>query len=129
MKISPQQYAQVLVESVKEDNVSNVVKAFWYKLQKNGQYKDLPKIISALDKEYAKLNDKILAQVYSEKTLDSNQLETIKSKLKSQYIKDVIVNNIVNPDQSAGIIVKVDGFEIDLSLKSKINQLKQILQS
>jgi F0F1-type ATP synthase delta subunit len=127
MKITPKQYAQVLVESIKEDNVSDIAKAFWYKLQKNGQHKDLGKIIAALDQEYAKLNNKILAQVYSEKALDDEQLEKIGSKLKSQYKKEVIVNNIVNPRQSAGLIVKVDGTEINLSLENKITRLKSAL--
>lgn len=129
MKVSPQQYAQVLVESIKEDNISNVVKAFWYKLQKNGQHKDLPKILSALDQENAKLNNKILAQVYSEKALSSDQLDEIKNKLKSQYQEEVIVKNIVDQDQGAGLIVKVNGTEINLSLENKINRLKQALNN
>lgn len=127
MKISPQQYAQVLVESIKDGNVKTIAKNFWLKLQKNGQHKDLSKILDALDQEYARLNGKVLAEVYSEKELTADQLKLTERKLKKQFDKEAIIKNIVNEKQTAGIIVKVNEEEIDLSLGNKMSRLKQIL--
>lgn len=129
MKISPQQYAQMLAESVSEENLKNLSKAFWHKLQKNGQYKDLSKIIDALDQEHAKLSGKIFALVYSGTALSGKDIRLIEDKLKKQFQKEITVKNIVDKNQSAGIIVRVDGTEIDLCLENKIKGLKNALNS
>lgn len=130
MKISPQQYAQVLVESVKENNISDIAKTFWHKLQKNDQYKDLSKVIIALDKEYAKLNNKVLVQVYSEKELDSEQLNSLEQKIAKKYSLQgkIIIRNIIKKNIT-GIIVKIDDTEIHLCLEDKINRLKSALNA
>jgi len=141
MKITPQQYAQVLIASMKDGNVSDVAKSFWRKLQKNGQYKDLSKIMNTLDKEYAKANDKVLAEIYSEKELSNEQIKSLEQKIAKEYSSNdskkfktdsshpaasnnkIIIRNIIKKDIT-GIIIKVNGTEINLSLESKVNRLK-----
>jgi len=129
MKITPEQYAKVLIAGMEQGNIKDIAKNFWYKLQRNNQHKDLSKILECLDSEYAKQNNKILVKVYSEKKLDGSQIEEIKDKLTKQFKKDLILKNIITPNRTAGIIVKVDDMEIDLSLENKINQLKQVLNN
>lgn len=129
MKIKPQQYAQVLIAGLKEDDISLIAKSFWFKLQRNNQYKDMPKILECLDSEYAKQNNKILVKVYSSKALDKNQIKEIEDKLTKQFKKELILKNIITPNQTAGIVVKVDDTEIDLSLSGKINKFKNAINN
>lgn len=130
MKIRPEIYAQALIAGAKEKaDTKAIVKAFWLKLQKNNQYKDLGKILDALDQEFAKLSGKVLAEVYSEKKLAKEKLKLIEAKLKKQLGKEAIIKNIVSDNHGAGIVIKVDGTEFNLSLTEKINRLKNTLNN
>jgi len=129
MKIKPQQYAQVLIAGLKDGNAKDIAEKFWNKLQRNNQYKDLSKILECLDSEYAKQNNKILVQVYSSKALDEVGIKEIREKLTKELGKELILNNEIVPNQTAGIIVKIDDTEIDLSLKGKVNKFKQALNN
>jgi F-type H+-transporting ATPase subunit delta len=129
MKIKPQQYAQILIAGLTEDNIKDIAKSFWYKLQRNNQYKDLPKILESIDLEFAKQNNKVLVQVSSEKELTEEQIKEIKEKLTKKFGKELVFKNTVAPNQTAGIIVKADDTEIDLSLEDKVNQLKNALNN
>jgi F0F1-type ATP synthase delta subunit len=128
MKIKPNIYAQVLIESTDESNLKMVANNFWHKLQKNGQYKDLPKIIDALDLEYAKSKDMLLAKVYSEENLLGDQLKSIEEKLEKDFKKKVILKNILK-EKLSGIVIKIDDCEINMSLEGKINKLKTVLNN
>lgn len=127
MKIKPQIYAKILISGLDGGNIKDMAKNFWYKLQRNNQYKDLPKIIECLDLEYARQNNKVLVKVYSEKLLNQEQIAEIEKKLVKKLGKELIFQNIVIPNQTAGIVVKIDDTEIDLSLGQKVNQLKNAL--
>ncbi len=129
MKISPQQYAQILISGLEDGDAKDIAEKFWHKLQRNNQYKDLPKILLCLDSEYAKQNGKILVQVCSSKVLDENQIKEIREKLTKKLGKELILNNVIVPNQTAGIVVKIDDTEIDLSLKNKVNRLKNGLNN
>ncbi|MFA4995994.1 MAG: F0F1 ATP synthase subunit delta [Patescibacteria group bacterium] len=129
MKITPEQYAKVLIAGMEQGNIKDIAKNFWYKLQRNNQHKDLSKILECLDSEYAKQNNKILVKVYSSKALDKDQTKEIEDKLTKQFKKELILKNIITPSQTAGIIVKADDIEIDLSLENKVNRLKNALNN
>lgn len=128
MKLKPQIYAQTLIASLKDQpDTKKVSKNLWYSLQKNKQYRDLPKILSSLDEEFAKENNLILAKIYSEKELDEKELSEIKAKVEKKIEKNILLKNIVK-NNWAGITVEVDGKILDLSLKGKIEKLKQVIQ-
>jgi ATP synthase F1 delta subunit len=128
MKISTKNYAAGLIESLNEKaDLKVAAKRFWQILQKNKQYKELPKILVELDVEYAKRNNLVLAYIYSEKALAEQELENLRQKLKQKTGQDSIVKNIVNPNLKAGILVKVDSREIDLSVEGKLTRLKKVL--
>lgn len=128
MKISTKNYAAGLIESLdKKADPKVVAKKFWQILQKNKQYKELPKILAELDVEYAKRNNLVLAYVYSEKALEEQELEDLRKRLKEKIGKDSIVKNIIDPSLEAGIIVKIDDQEIDLSVEGKVTRLKKKL--
>lgn len=129
MKIKPQQYAQMLVESITEkSDLKKVAASLWYSLQKNKQYRDLPKILELIDEEFAKKNNLTLAKVYSEEKLSEAELNEIQKSLevKNPNIRYSIFN-IQKKNMVGGITVKVEDKIIDLSTINKINRLKQQL--
>lgn len=127
MKIKSAVYAKTLIESAESDNLKQVAAGFWKTLQKNKQYKDLPKILDSIDQEAAKNENKILAKIYSKNEIDSQDKLILSEKLEKKLKQQVILKNIVNKNIT-GIVVKVDDKIIDLSVEGKLDRLKQILQ-
>lgn len=139
MKIKPQIYAQLLVESLKNKaDFAAIAENLWHILQKNKQYRDLPKILELIDQEYARQENSVLAKVYSEKALSAEEIEEIKNKLKkysssprearverfsTSSNNKVVIKNIINKNYG-GITLKVDDKIIDLSVIGKIEKLK-----
>lgn len=126
MKLSPSIYAKTLIGSAKTDNLKTIARKFWYKLQKNKQYKDLPKILDQIDFENAKAENKILAKIYSKIELSETEKQTISDNLKKKFQKEIILKNISNKNIT-GVIVKVDDRIIDMSLEGKLEKLKRKL--
>ncbi len=130
MKIASKNYAKLLVEAAESgQSLKSIAKRFWYALQKNKQYRNLAEILEAVDQEYAKKNGLVLTYTYSGTELPENQLRDIKARLKERFNKDVLVKNIIKNNITAGVVVKVDDKEIDLSLDGKIKRLKVKLLS
>lgn len=128
MKISPKNYAAGLIESLDEKADAKVLaKKFWQILQKNKQYKDLPKILAELDVEYAKRKDMVLAHVYSEKELKEQEIKDISKKIKEKYQKETLIRNVIDANLKAGVVVKIDDKEIDLSVEGRVTRLKKSL--
>ena len=144
MKIKPQIYAQLLVEGLNSDSdIAKIAENLWHTLQKNKQYRDLPKILELIDQEYAKQNNLTLAKVYSEKELAEGEIEEIKTKLinyssspretrvekfSTSSNHKYMIKNIIDQN-SGGIIVKIDDRSIDLSTTGKIEKLKSQLSN
>lgn len=126
MKISPKNYAQALIQSVKTGKPKQIAPLFWHKLQKNGQYKDLKQILELLDLESARNQGKTLVKIYSEKALSPAEISQIEARLTSLLKKEIITKQIIKKNLT-GIIVKADDIEINLSLEGKIDKLQQIL--
>jgi len=125
MKIKPKIYAELLLESIKEKADKKKVAAnLWHMLQKNKQYRDLPKILDILEIESAKAEGKILAKVYSEKILTADEEKEIIGQLKHKFNKDIVIKNILKTS-TTGVIIKVEDMIIDLSLENKISRLKK----
>lgn len=126
MKISPKIYAKALVESAGRDN-KNIAARFWASLQKNKQYKDLPKILDLMDEVAAERDGKILAKIYGKNELSEPEKKTISEKLEIKFEKQVILK--FYPANVTGIVIKVDDTIVDLSVENKINRLKKVLIS
>ncbi len=136
MKLKPQIYANLLIESLDgKVDTKKVAAGFWRLLQKNNQYKDLAKVLNELEIEYAKKEGKILAKVYSEKALTEIEIADIKQKLSLRGVglatrqsNNIMISNIIKKNWG-GVTVEVDDKIIDLSSKGKIEKLKQSLSS
>ncbi|MFA6963326.1 MAG: F0F1 ATP synthase subunit delta [Patescibacteria group bacterium] len=127
MKIKPQIYAKILIESAKADNLKVIAKNFWHMLQKNKQYKDLGRILEELEIESARSEGKTIAKVYSEKPLDENEILDITQKLSAKNPNTKYVIRNTAKSGTTGIIVKVEDKIIDLSAEGKIIKLREKL--
>lgn len=148
MKIKPTIYAEALIESATGGNLKEIAARFWNLLQKNKQYKDMPKILELIEEESAKKNGQVLAKVYSEKELTDAEKKEICEKLNCHYSSSpavgrveksnvssrprsnnsIVIKNIIKPN-NGGITVKIDDKLIDLSTDGKIEGLKRKLSS
>lgn len=131
MKVKPEIYANVLISALsdKSTDPKKIAANFWYTLQRNNQGKDLKQIFAKMDEEYAKKQNKTLAKIYSAAPLSEAELAEIKTKLEKEFKSDFLLQNIIKKSEIAGIVVKVNEKEIDLSLGGKMNRLKQLLKS
>jgi F0F1-type ATP synthase delta subunit len=124
MKLSPKTYAQILIAKAGDDKHALASK-FWFSLQKNNQYKDLPKVVAELDKEYARENNSVFVEIVSENKLSDGEISQIESKLVQLLDKKIISKNIVKENFGPGIVVKTDEMEIDVSALGKVEGLKR----
>ena len=134
MKLTPKQYAKILINMAGGSDAA-VVQKFWFSLQKNNQYKDLPKIVAELDKEYARENNSVFAEIVSENKLTDTEIQEIEKKILSilnnqptadrPKVEKIISKNIVKENFGPGIIVKTDEMEIDVSTLGKVESLKR----
>jgi len=127
MKISPRIYAKSLVETAGKDN-EKVARRFWHILQKNKQYRDLPKVLDAIDEEYAKLNGLGVAQVFSSAALALDEQAEITKRLETKFGYKVFLKQTIKPNLT-GLMVKLNNQIIDMTLENKTEKLKNILIS
>ena len=128
MKIKLVDYADTLIDVLDEKtDLSSVAKNFWKILQRNGQIKELPKVLELLDEAYAKRNNMSVAYVTSNEALSEETREMIIKNIESKSKNKVLLKEKVNPDLLAGIIVRFSGEEYNFSVQNQIFKLKQHL--
>lgn len=128
MKLSAKTYAKILISNSHGDKKA-LAKKFWFSLQRNKQYRDLPKIVNELDHEYARENNSIYAEIISENKLSNEEIKTIEEKLAKTIGKKIISKNIAKANFGPGIVVKTEEATIDISTLGKIENLKRALSN
>jgi len=128
MKIKPKIYAELLLESIgSKADMKKVAANFWHLLQKNKQYRELPKILAELELLYAEKSGTKVAYVQSGQTLSDKELDDVKSRLEKSSGKKIIVK--FEQRDITGITAKIDGKVIDLSVEDKILRLRKKLSA
>lgn len=126
MKISPKIYAKTLVETESNSDLKKISRNFWHILQKNKQYKDLPKILDLIDSEAAQKENKKLVKIYSKNALSQTDLDSVREKLEKKLNSVIILKNICGKNIT-GIIAKMDDQYIDLTLEDKVKRIKKVI--
>lgn len=69
--------------------------------------------------------------VISARELTASGLEEVKSKVKQFYphARQIIINQRVDASQVGGVRLELPGKQLDLSIKGKLNKLKQLTAS
>ncbi|MFQ5863714.1 MAG: ATP synthase F1 subunit delta [bacterium] len=112
------------IEALFQDRVSNVFFNFLLVLLK----KNRQSIFSIIAKQFELIFDRYLKKVRASAItavpLDECSLLRLKQTLSKRLDANVQIQNSIDPNIIAGIIIKVDGQVIDGSLKSQLNRLK-----
>ena len=76
-----------------------------------------------------KLKTQILVEVISAVKLDENLMDKIKKSIDEKTKLDVRLKNVIDKNIIGGLLIKIGDRIIDLSVKSKINDLRTRLHS
>jgi F-type H+-transporting ATPase subunit delta len=97
-------------------------------LARNRRLGKLGAIIRAFNLLAASHRGEITAEVTSARPLAGDQVEALKSNLRSSYGSDIAVDLQVDPDILGGLVVKVGSQMIDGSIRTKLNTLAQAMK-
>lgn len=108
--------------------VSGIVANFLRLTAKNRRLSALPQMISAFTSLAATHRGEASADVTSAHPLSDTQKRELAATLKGVAGKDVSLNVSVDPTLLGGLIVKIGSRQIDTSLRTKLNSLKNNLK-
>ena len=133
MKISAQQYAQSLYDSVagkSDKDVLVVLKSFVEVLGNNRELNRAPEIIVAFTELWNKANGELSAQLISARELGPTAKETVTDYLKAKTgAKKVILDEEIDKKLIGGFVLRYDSKVIDASLKTSLEDLKNKISS
>ena len=133
MKISAQQYAQALFDSValkSDKEVKVVLKSFVEILGRNRELNRAPEIIIAFTELWNKANGELSAQLVSARELGPTAKETVTDYLKEKTgAKKVILEEEIDKKLIGGFVLRYDSKVVDASLKTSLEDLKNKISS
>lgn len=133
MKVTPQQYAQLILEmteNLDENQAGAILAKIAKKIRNNQDMKKVKAIVTELDRQYKVKEGIVDGQVISARALNSEQVAAIKTVLAKKFATDsakVIVNNVVDESLKGGLIIQVGDEVWDGSIRAKLTKLKSSL--
>jgi F-type H+-transporting ATPase subunit delta len=118
-----QQKSDIFIDVCK-DNISDKCINFLKFIFSNSRIYLLPSICQQFITQRMELNNQKRIKVISVLKLKAKQLKTIVKKIEARLKCSLIAENIVDKDILGGIIIESQDVVIDLSLRTKILQLK-----
>jgi F-type H+-transporting ATPase subunit delta len=118
---------QQIVEDLLGGKASPVTSALVSMVVGTGRARDLPQIIRQLVERSAAEANKEVAEVRTAVQLSAGQRERLAQALSSATGKQVSLKVVVDPSVLGGIVAQVGDTVIDGSVRSRLDQLKQVL--
>ena len=97
-------------------------------LAKNRRLGQLPGVIRAFNTLSARHRGELTAEIVSAHTLDDDQVEALKQKLRTRMGRDINVDLRVDPAILGGLVVKIESQMTDGSIRTKLNNLAQAMK-
>jgi F-type H+-transporting ATPase subunit delta len=97
-------------------------------LAKNRRLAQLPAVIRAFNLLSARHRGEITAEVTSAHPLDAGQVDAIRQNLRTRMGRDIAVDLAVDPSILGGLVVKIGSQMIDGSIRTKLNNLAQVMK-
>ena len=97
-------------------------------LAKNRRLAQLGNVIRAFNLLAARHRGEINAEVTSAHRLDEGQVDAIRKNLRTRYGTDIAVDLNVDPAILGGLVVKIGSRMIDGSIRTKLNNLAQVMK-
>ena len=131
MQIKPKQYAQSLYESIdgagdKEAKV--IIDNFAQTMIRNNHGSKLEKVLRHFSTIWNKNRNIIEAKIISANVLSAKTEAEIKKYIDSKTKgSEVRVERIIDKNIIGGFVLRLDDIVFDLSLKTKVNEIKKII--
>jgi F-type H+-transporting ATPase subunit delta len=132
MKINSKQYAVALLESLEEnkDNEKEVAKKFAAALISAGQVSRWPEIMEIFEKIWNKKNNIVKADIFSANSLSAETINVLKEMIKEKSSGiEIKIEQKVDKSLLGGVVLHYGDKVLDLSLKNKIEKLKEELNN
>ncbi|MDH7462039.1 ATP synthase F1 subunit delta [Chitinophagaceae bacterium 26-R-25] len=115
-----------ILEAVTNGKVSEMTTRFNTLLVQKGRENELSDIILAFIKEYKQYKGiKVLKLTTAVPVSDSIKKELVEKIQTQTPIKNIELQEIVNPDVIGGFVLQLDDMEIDTSIRSQFNKIKK----
>ncbi len=112
----------------RELNLSLIFKNFLCVLADNGRLHLLKSICDAYQKIYLKEKDIIEVEVETAISLTDAQVQTLTKGLTKKLKKEIILHQKLNEQILGGLILRYQSFEIDDSIKGKIQAVEKMMK-
>jgi F-type H+-transporting ATPase subunit delta len=109
-------------------SVDPITAKFLGVLADNGRLGELRTVIKAVRKLAADARGETTAEVTSAHPLNDDQVVRLKSNLKTRIGRDVTVDAKVDPELLGGLVVRLGSQMIDASIRTKLNNLAQVMK-
>lgn len=118
-----------IVKQLFEGKTSDILYQFMVLLIKKGREADLHEIVEEFLVQYNTLKGVTPVRLITAVKMDSGEVQTIISSLKAkELLKEIELHEEVDPELVGGFVLKYGDKMIDQSVKSKLNQLYNIVQ-
>jgi len=97
-------------------------------LAENGRLGELKTVIKTVRKLAANARGETTAEVSSAHPLSDEQVARLKSNLKARLGRDVAIEAKVDPELLGGLVVRLGSQMIDASIRTKLNNLAQVMK-
>src|SRR4051794_13909858 len=97
-------------------------------LARNRRLGQLGNVIRAFNLLAARHRGEINAEVISARPLDDDQVDAIRTNLRTRYGSDIAVDLRVDPAILGGLVVQIGSRMIDGSIRTKLNNLAQVMK-
>lgn len=114
------------VESL--DKVSDTTRNLLVTMAGNARLNELPKVASTFEQLMKAKRGEVDAKIISAEPLDAGMLQTVQAAMKSQVPKgkSVIIEAVTDPSIVGGLQVQIGDQFLDLSIKSKIDEIAKM---
>lgn len=129
MKISAKQYATVLLESLEgkdKKQTEEIVKNFFQILLANNHLSRLDGVIRFFNEAWNKKYNEVEAEIVSARAISQETIAKLKEFIKKKTGSDkIMLKESIDKNFLGGMILRYGNKSLDLSLKTKLADLKR----
>ena len=118
---------KIAIFAVVFDQFETITKSFIELVTNNGRENLLVEIAEAFDAQVKKYKGIVPVTIVTATTLNNDTKESILAKIQGLVSGTLEVSEKIDPSIIGGFVVKMDGRQIDASVSTQLNDLKQRL--
>lgn len=119
---------QILNEVAKSEGMSSLTVRFLSLLLERDRLGHLPGIVSCYRRLLNEAKGRVDAKVVSATVLEPAMVERVRGQLRAISGKEVILQQVVEPDLLGGLEVELEGKIYDGSLRTQLEKMKQRIE-